>query len=176
MFYQHDCEAAPEERTVYLQGAEAGHAAPDVLRKQKQKRNMLVGWFWGALFPRTANPIFHEFLCLHPIPLQGYVPRPFISISLSSPDGDSIQVLPAVIFWKCGRYRLSYRGWANKILHLFTSLGMQGRHNISNSIDKYTSRRYVPPKMVIKARFQKSIRIFFSSSYRFSPCRRGMRS
>ncbi len=37
----------------------------------------------GALFPRMSNPIFHESLCLHPIPLQGYVPRPFISISLS---------------------------------------------------------------------------------------------
>ncbi len=126
----------------------------------KNTKNMLVGWFWGALFPRTADPIFHESLCLHPIALQGYVPRPFILISLSSPEGDSIQVLQAVSFWKCGRYRLSYRGWAKKILHLFTSLGMQGRHNISKSIDKYTSRRYVPPKMVIKARFQKYSNFF----------------
>ncbi len=44
------------------------------------------------------------------LPLQGYVPRPFISISLS--DGDSIQVLPAVSFFKRKRYWLSYRCWA----------------------------------------------------------------
>ena len=43
----------------------------------------MVGWFLGALFPRTADPIFHESLCLHPIPLQGYVTNPFISISLT---------------------------------------------------------------------------------------------
>ncbi len=61
------------------------------------------------MFPRTDDLIFYESLCLHPIPLQGYVPRPFISISLSPPEGDSIHVLPAVSFWKRERYRLSYR-------------------------------------------------------------------
>ncbi len=81
------------------------------LRKRSPDMNIrLVDWFWGALFPRKADSIFHESWCLHPIPLQGYVPRPFISISLSPPQGDSIQVLPAVSFWKREHYRLSYRG------------------------------------------------------------------
>ena len=48
---------------------------------------VLVNWFWGALFPRTSDPIFHESLFFHPIPLHGYVPRPFISISFSPPEG-----------------------------------------------------------------------------------------
>ncbi len=43
-------------------------------------------FFWGALFPRTADPIFHKSSCLHPFPPQGYVPRTFISISLCPPD------------------------------------------------------------------------------------------
>ena len=43
--YQYDCEAAPEERAVYLQGAEAGHAAPDVLRKQKHTK---ISWLVGS--------------------------------------------------------------------------------------------------------------------------------
>ena len=74
-----------------LKGAE--EAVPDdqgpgvvlVLHTCKmQKYSMvLVNWFWGALFPRTSDPIFHESLFFHPIPLHGYVPRPFISISLS---------------------------------------------------------------------------------------------
>ncbi len=46
------------------------------------------------------------------LPLQGYVPRPFISISLS-PLGDLIQVLLAVSFWKRERYQLSYQGRAH---------------------------------------------------------------
>ncbi len=54
MFYQHNCEAAPEEGAVYLQGAEAGHAAPDVLRKQKQKK--YVGWLvLGSLVSKDGQ-------------------------------------------------------------------------------------------------------------------------
>ncbi len=63
----------------------------------------------GSLFPRVADPKSKSFTIIYP--LQGYVPRPFILISLS-PWGDLIQVLPAVSFRKHKRYRLSYRGWA----------------------------------------------------------------
>ncbi len=60
------------------------------------------------------------------IPLQGHVPRPLISIFLSPPpERDSIQVLPAVSFWKRERYRLSYRGWAGtySIVYYISILG-----------------------------------------------------
>ena len=46
----------------------------------------LIGWFWGALFPRTADPVFTN-PYVFTFPLQGYVPRPFILISLSPPLG-----------------------------------------------------------------------------------------
>ncbi len=54
------------------------------------------------------------------LPLQGKVPRPFISIS-SPPEGDSIQALPAVSFWKRERYQLSYRGRANRSFFILTN-------------------------------------------------------
>ncbi len=68
----------------------------------------------GALFPRTADPIVHESLCLHP-PTAGICPKT-LHLDLVNPlwpEGDSIQVLPAAVsFWKRERYRRSYRGWA----------------------------------------------------------------
>ncbi len=67
-----------EEELLDLAGDDSGRAAG--LGKVNLNLGMLVGWFWGALFSRTADPIFHESLCLHPVPLQGYVPRPFILI------------------------------------------------------------------------------------------------
>ena len=70
--------------------------------------------FWGALFPRTADPIFHESLCLHP-PTAELCPKT-LHLDLVNPiwpEGDSIQVLPAVSFWKRERYRLSYQGRAS---------------------------------------------------------------
>ncbi len=66
-------------------------------------------FFLGALFPRTADPIFHESLCLHP-PTAGLCPKTLHLDLVIPPEGDSIQVLPAVSFWKRKRYRLSYRG------------------------------------------------------------------
>ncbi len=44
--------------------------------------------------------------------LQGCVPKTLHLDLVFPPWGDSIQVLPAVSFWKRERYRLSYRGWA----------------------------------------------------------------
>ncbi len=32
-------------------------------------------FFWGALFPRTADPIFHKSLCLYPYPTAGLCPK-----------------------------------------------------------------------------------------------------
>ncbi len=60
----------------------------------------VVGWLVGS-----GEPCFQGWPILYfmnpyafTLPRQGYVPRPFISISLSPPEGDSIQVLPAVSF------------------------------------------------------------------------------
>ena len=70
--------------------------------------------FWGALFPRMADPIFHESLSLHP-PTAGLCPKTLhLDLVIPLPQGDSIQVLPAAVsFWKRERYRLSYRGRAD---------------------------------------------------------------
>ena len=56
-------------------------------------------------------------LCHH-LPTAGLCPKTLhLDIVISPPPwGDSIQVLPAVSFWKCERYRLSYRGWAYDLL------------------------------------------------------------
>ncbi len=60
--------------------------------------------FWGALFPRTADPIFHESLCLHP-PTARLCPKILhLDLVIPLPEGDSIQVLQAVSFWKRERY------------------------------------------------------------------------
>ncbi len=72
----------------------------------------------ASLFLRAADPKSESFAITYP--LQGCVPRSFISISLS-PRGDSIQVLPAVSFQKHERYRLSYRGWAPVSHTLFST-------------------------------------------------------
>ncbi len=74
--------------------------------------------FWGALFPRMANPIFHKSLCLHR-PTAGFCPKTLhLDLVIPSPEKDLIQVLPAVSFWKRERYRLSYRGRASSFLYL----------------------------------------------------------
>ncbi len=46
-----------------------------------------------------------------PYPTAGLCPKT-LHLDLVIPQGNSIQVLPAVSFWKRERYRLSYRGWA----------------------------------------------------------------
>ncbi len=41
-----------------------------------------------------------------------------LDLAIPLPEGDSIQVLPGVSFWKRKRYRLSYRGWAVGIVDI----------------------------------------------------------
>ncbi len=88
-----------------------------VVKEMEKVLLVLVLVFWGALFPRTADPIFHESLCLHP-PTAGLCPKTLHLDLVFPPEGDSIQVLPAVSFWKRERYRLSYQGRAEKVLLL----------------------------------------------------------
>ena len=42
-----------------------------------------------------------------------------LDLAIPLPEGDSIQVLPGVSFWKRKRYRLSYRGWAVGIVGMW---------------------------------------------------------
>ncbi len=70
--------------------------------RQQTLRSYRVGlvWFSGEpCFQERPIRYFTNPYAFTLIPLQGYVPRPFISISLSPlPEGDSIQVLPVVSF------------------------------------------------------------------------------
>ncbi len=100
-------------------------------------------FFWhfrakASLFPRAADPKSESFAITYP--LQGCVLRPFISIWLS-PGGDSIQVLPAVSFWKRERYLLSYRGRAYALYYFLCVIHLVKRkHQLSESRSCVMSR------------------------------------
>ena len=105
--------------SLWRGGRKRRHPQYGTLRENNKWRFLYfcaTHWLVGSGEPCfQGRPIrFSRILMPSPFfPLQGYVPRPFISISSSPlPKGDSIQVLPAVSFWKRERYRLSYRGYS----------------------------------------------------------------
>ncbi len=75
-------EGGGGRRGVYREFPPPSHssicASPPMPRKNVSmvdtRRVGLVWFFWGALFPRTADPIVHESLCLHP-PTAGLCPK-----------------------------------------------------------------------------------------------------
>ena len=68
--------------------------------------------FFGSLVSKDGRSGFHESLYLHP-PTAGLCPKTLhLDLLIPLPEGDSIQVIPAVSFWKRKRYRLSYQGRA----------------------------------------------------------------
>ncbi len=77
---------------------------------------MLVGWLvLGSLVSKDGRSDISRILMPSPYhPTAGLCPKT-LHLDLvipSPPERDSIQVLPAVSFWKRERYRLSYQGWA----------------------------------------------------------------
>ncbi len=75
-----------------------------------QKRNIwetifIYLFFWGALFPRTADPMFHESLCLH-LPTAGLCPKTLhVDLVIPPPWGGFDPGPPSSQFWKRERYR-----------------------------------------------------------------------
>ena len=71
------CNAGAEQEwsvNCFTPGASQVLRRRSVSNKRYKMLTYIGSWFWGALFPRTADLIFHESLCLHP-PSVGLCPK-----------------------------------------------------------------------------------------------------
>ncbi len=91
---------------------------PEIKGVSKIGKESMLGWLLlGSLVSKDGRSDISQILMPSPYPTAGLCPKTLhLDLVFPLPEGDLIQVLPAVSFRKRERYRLSYRGWAESML------------------------------------------------------------